>query len=41
MGRPGEAAVLNRRLLEIVPEDTRGRILANLEFCETALNRGG
>jgi tetratricopeptide (TPR) repeat protein len=41
MGRPGEAATLNRRLLEIVPEDARGRILSNLEFCETALHRGG
>ena len=39
MGHPGEAATLNRRLLEIVPEDTRSRILTDLEFCETALLR--
>jgi glycosyltransferase involved in cell wall biosynthesis len=37
MGHPGEAATLNRRLLEIVPEDTRSRIQTNLEVCETAL----
>jgi hypothetical protein len=37
MGHPGEAATLNRRLLEIVPADTRSRIQTNLEFCETAL----
>jgi hypothetical protein len=36
MGHPDEAATLNRRLLEIVPEDTRSRIQTNLEFCETA-----
>ena len=41
IGRPGEAAVLNRRLLEIVPEDTRGRIRTNLQFCETALSDSG
>ncbi|CAN1568330.1 hypothetical protein MCEMAEM6B_03056 [Mycobacteriaceae bacterium] len=39
MGHPVEAATLNRRLLEIVPEDTRSRIQTNLEFCETALRR--
>ena len=41
MGRPAEAATLNRRLLEIVPEDSRSRIQTNLEFCETALRQGG
>jgi glycosyltransferase involved in cell wall biosynthesis len=29
-----EGAALNRQLVDIVPEEQRGRILANLEFCE-------
>jgi glycosyltransferase involved in cell wall biosynthesis len=33
-GRHAEGAKLNRRLVDIVPEDQRARILANLEFCE-------
>lgn len=41
MGRPAEAATLNRRLLDSVPVDSCSRIQTNLEFCETALRQAG
>ncbi len=38
MGRYAEAAQLNRRLLEIVPDSQRARIQENLDFC---VEKGG
>lgn len=35
LGRKGEAAGMNRRLLESVPESHKARIRENLRFCET------
>jgi tetratricopeptide (TPR) repeat protein len=40
IGRHAEAAALTRELLAVVPEHSRARIEANLEFCDTALLEG-